>query len=227
MEMQKNQGKKRSIGWLIDKVAPVITNPYIAGLILIFLNDYNMSPNEVHKKIFEGIKKGSSIDERKKLAQSARWLAIIYRDYGQEVFQQVIDLVKKVDELQPKNTRHEKIEIPKVPKKKALHKKLPLPWFKKVLKKRKERPLEVLKKKARLYVKSEHQDIFCKRLAQDKKVDHTVIYNIGYALGKNLPIPVPKKMGISAVCALLIYEDYGPQAFKEFFDDVLKENNKT
>ena len=120
-----------------------------------------------------------------------------------------------------------KIEVLKKTKTKVLQEKLPLSRLKKVLKKRKKRTLEVLKNKARLYLKSEHQDLFCKRLSRDKKIDPTVIYNIGFAFGKNLPGVSPRKMGISAVCALLVYKDYGPAAFKASFDDVLKENNKT
>jgi hypothetical protein len=119
-----------------------------------------------------------------------------------------------------------KIEALKKTKTKVLHEKIPLSRLKKILK-RKKRTLEVLKNKAQLYVKSEHQNLFCKRLARDKKMKPAVMYNIGYALGKSLPSPAPKKMGISAVCALLIYRDYGQEAFKEFFDNLLKGNNKT
>jgi hypothetical protein len=120
-----------------------------------------------------------------------------------------------------------KIEAFKKTKTKVLNENLPLSRLKKILKKRKKRALEVLKNKAQLYVKSEHQDLFCKRLARDKKMNPAVMYNIGYALGKSLPSPAPRKMGISAVCTLLIYRDYGQEAFKEFFGNLLKESNKT
>jgi hypothetical protein len=95
--------KKRPIGWLIDRVIPAMTNPYIAGLISVYLDDCSMSPNEIHKKIFENCEK-QSMDERKKLAQSARWLAIIYRDYGAEVLRLVLDIIGKVNEINPKET---------------------------------------------------------------------------------------------------------------------------
>lgn len=99
METQQTQGKKRPIGWLIDKAMPVINDD--AKLYFITCMFKGMSPNELYHKAHE-------IGKSKKIAQSARFLAIIYRDYGPAVFQQVIDLVKTVNVSQTEDTSHEK-----------------------------------------------------------------------------------------------------------------------
>jgi hypothetical protein len=82
--------KKRSIGWLIDKAMPAIMNCSVASTVAIFMHQVNMTPNNICE-YYEGTE----------FAQSARWLAIIYRDYGLDVFLEVLNLVKVLNETNP------------------------------------------------------------------------------------------------------------------------------
>lgn len=118
-----------------------------------------------------------------------------------------------------------KVAKPKTQKKKAVQKKSVLQWLKKILRKKKKRSLDVLKKKARLYLTSDQKDIFRVRLLPEK-LKPDVIYIIAYEFGRTRKYPAPKKMGISAVYALLIYEDYGKKAFKAYFKELNGENTQ-
>lgn len=89
--------KKRPIGWLIDKAMLAISDPF-GYRIVCYIHEYKLTPNDIYA-VYNN-------NDSKDFAKSARFLAIIYRDYGQAVFQQVIDLVKTVNVSQSEDVRH-------------------------------------------------------------------------------------------------------------------------
>lgn len=95
----KNQTakKRRPIGFLIDRAMPAIRFNQYSFKVVNWIREEKMSANEIYNKAFE-LKPIAPLI----FAQSARWLAIIHRDYGPKVFQIVIELVLEIREQETK-----------------------------------------------------------------------------------------------------------------------------
>ncbi len=80
---------------MIDKAMPVIGFDHPNLTVIALIRENEMSANKVYNEALD-VAILWRINNPKEFAKSARWLAIIYRDYGQKVFQSVIDIAVQI-----------------------------------------------------------------------------------------------------------------------------------
>jgi hypothetical protein len=106
---QKVAVKKRPIGWLIDRALPATRCHIYIDWVIFQLVICELSPNKVYQKALHvPLMENEENDTPEEFAQAARWLAIIYRDYGALIFGKVIYLAQEVNKQNLEDSCHEK-----------------------------------------------------------------------------------------------------------------------
>ncbi len=97
-EHKKPTVKKRSVGWLIDQAKLSLSKKSHRDYSYLVFSSIDgkekHSPQYIYDLAVSLVKKHSPNSDAKDFARSARWLAIIRRDYGSDVFIMAVRIIQ-------------------------------------------------------------------------------------------------------------------------------------